>query len=435
MEEKKSILVIGSEGHDLADKCVAWGSDFYIGDYNIIVISLEKLTPYYLNLLKVNDFDYLNKIKKHIVEAQENGLEIYCILDKFNLAEGTIVDYEEQIIESYNNYSWSPIIPMLENVPEGIKIDINSSSLFPEYQKLVKGWSILLKKNINNTGYVNEREFRGNIFRMNILTTPLLINNIGRIISFEATWKLREESPSTGHVFKILRESKSPMIFLPKIDNIKDGINAILKSICNQNELPPDWISKIVIGSEKEIFKKINSIEKDIASQKEEIAILAEEKNNLDEYKKLIFSSGKNLEEIVEKSFAFLGVNIIFPAEKNKEDRLFVKSDASIPIEIRGKNSGLNEKDLNQLTSRFVDKPISEIFKTRGLFVLNHFREIEPSKRENPFNHNIVEKAKAWQVCLISTNTIFELVKNKISGEEVENLENKIFNTVGIFTI
>lgn len=438
MKDKKSVLVIGSQGHKLADACMDWGADFYVGDYDVVVISLVDLTSHKIEEFKKGKPSYLEDIRRHITESQQNkGLEVYCLLEPITLADsiGKHVDQEER--KKWNNYAWSPVIPLLEDVAEGKKINNKTSKLPPEYLKLIKGWSILWERPLNNTGYVDRKKVDNSRQIVTKITTqPLLENNIGRYLSAEVSWRVQSESAHNNYVYETLYSSKGSISFFPQVEDIAKGIDVILETVCEPiEETPPAWVSSISVGDEAKISQAIEEKNLEIEEKKVEIQALEEQKGELDEYKKLLYASGFVLEEIVEKSFKFLGIEITSPAVKNKEDRLFIKEDASIPIEIRGKNSGLNEKDLNQLTSRFVDKPESKVFTTRGLFVLNHFRDIRPDKREEPFHFNIVEKAKPWQACLISTQTIFDLVKAKLEGKEYDELDKILFNTIGIFNL
>ena len=430
-------MVVGSKSHSLADKCINWGEDFYVGDYNVLVIHLKDLTPDQLDYLKTNKPDYIENMRKQIVEAQQEGLEVFCILDTFKFAKNVTKHNDDDTKKAWNNYAWSPIIPKLENVPEGKKINHSSSKLSPDYLKLIKDWAILWENSINNTGYTNYNDLQnGRVIRTKIITNFLLENTIGRCLSFEAGWTVREENSNGDYVFETLYSTEHPIVFLPKTEDDKKAIDIILAQLSKlEEELPPEWVTKLDIGNEKEIVSKIGRIKSEITAKEKEISVLEKDLNDLNEYKKLLYSSGHTLEEITEKSFKTLGISIISPNTKNIEDRLFIKGDALIPIEIRGKNSGLNEKDLNQLTSRFVDKPESTTFQTRGVFILNHFRDIEPQNRDEAFIVNIIEKAKPWKVCLLKTSVLFELVKLKLSGKEILDLENLIFNTIGVYEI
>ena len=438
MEEKPSVLVVGSKGHSLADLCAGWGDDFYIGDYNYVIFDLKGLTPEKISELKEEKPDYLDGIKKQIVEAQQEGLEVFCILEPIKFAVHIAEYSDKQERMAWNNYSWSPIVPLLENVPEGKKIDASSSKIYPEYLKLVDGWSILWEGCLNNTGYDDQKKFDNDRKEIctKLTTTPLLTNGIGRYLACGVYWKVQIESSTSNTVYERLQAATAPLVFLPQVKDRKRAIDVILSELLhNEAELPPEWVGDISVGNEERLAEKIKTIEEEISEKQKESIVIQSQIAELQDYKKLLYSYGYTLEDIVDKSLDLLGISLVKPAVKNKEDRLFEKGDASIPIEIRGKNGGLIEKDLNQLTSRLADKPESSTFQTRGLFILNHFREVKPENRDDAFNVNIIDKAKPWKVCLITTATIFTLVKSKLEGRELPDLENRLFNTVGVFEL
>jgi len=80
------------------------------------------------------------------------------------------------------------------------------------------------------------------------------------------------------------------------------------------------------------------------------------------------------------------------------------------------------------------DRIPSDIYKTRGVFILNPYRFEKPNKRINPFHPNILKKAKSWNIVLIETHELYKIAKEKLKGKTIKNLEKRIFNTKEIFT-
>jgi hypothetical protein len=260
-----------------------------------------------------------------------------------------------------------------------------------------------------------------------------LKNNIGKDLAFKVTWKVQVEN-SSGYVFNVLKSPNAPIVFYPKVSDPHQGIKIILDELQVVGSEPePEWLGKFTLGNEADLLAQSIKLRAEIEEREQAIVQINMDQDVLKEYKQLLYQTGTPLEEIVEKSFELLGIKITSPSDKKIEDRLFIDGESIIPIEIRGKNSGLVEKDLNQLISRFADKPQTEAYKTRGVFVLNHFREIDPDKRESPFHPNIVKKAAAWDVCLMSTHALYKLVKQKLEGGNTDGLSALIFNTVGFF--
>ena len=431
MENKKNILVIGSSEHQKATKCIQWGEQEYVGDYDVLIINTSSLTKELLETIIQKTPNYFSRLKQNISDTQKNrGIEIICILSShvFNDNVDKNRTTEDILKNTTNNYSWSPVIPILEKIPSAKKIKIESSCISEEYLKGIKEYNLLSNGNINNTGYVDENK-QAYIYTK-LYYSPLLKNDIGRDIAFKITWKLHQHSEYTT-----LADGKLPIIFLPRTENIKKGIDILLSDLhATLDEEVPDWIDEIILPGEKQIRNNIDTkIQKtDLINteiQNEKIKL-----DNLVKYKSLLYSKGLELEKITEESFKLLGIDLKSPTIKNMEDRYHETSDGQkIYFEIRGVNRLMNEGDVTQLIKRIAEKNRSKDYNTRGVFVFNHQNKKNPSNRDDAFHNNIENQAKSFNICLIDTKKLFELVSKKLNGETINNFDKKIFNTIGIF--
>ena len=434
-ESKQNILVIGSIGHKRATKCIQWGELVYVGDYDALIVNTTTLTKDKLQEIIQRDSNYFDKLRKDIADVQQNkGILITCIMspyifsrDSKSLDEGNIDDL---LRNSVNNYSWSPIIPILEPIPPAEKLQKEKSTIPKEYLDKIKHYTLLYNGSVNNTGYVDKSR-DGRIYTK-CHKYSLLKNSVGRDVAFAITWKLHQYSDYT-----VLIDSHLPIEFLPPIENVAEGIDIIINEICRiHDEKAPEWITEIVLPGEKQIQKKIDDKLREIDSLNKEIEELEKELENFMVYKKLLYSRGIDLEETVELSLSLLGIDLKKPTPSNVEDRFFETPDnQKIYFEIRGTNRLMNENDLAQLIKRVAEKPKSSYYKTRGVFIFNHQNKIAPKEREVAFHHNIEQQAKSFNLCLLDTNTLFKLVVKKLKGEKLEDFVQQLFNTVGVFKI
>ncbi|MBU2539803.1 hypothetical protein KJ786_01415 [Patescibacteria group bacterium] len=412
-------LIVGSLSHSLAEKCINWGDNFYVGDYEIIIFNLPSLDYGTFSKINTKNKYYFPNIRDQIVEAQEKtNLTIICITDKIIVDKYNILDNNDKI----NNYTWCPIIPIFEE-NGGKKIPKQERKLKIQYLNLVKEWERLFSKYYNNTGYNNGDSWE---YKFEINKIPYLYNSLGRDIAFGLSWSI-----STSGSFK--KGSNKPIIFLPKIGNIKDGIDLLLNDFVLNDEPEPDWIQEIKIvgqeGLEKKIEEEINKINQ-LEKTKNE---LIEAIKKLNKFKKLLYLQGKPLEKIVEESLLLLNVQIKELSVDNIEDRVFEYDNFTIPFEIRGKETkNLNESDLAQLIKRIADRKKSEKYKTRGVFVINHQRNSKPSERGDVCDYNIIKQANFFNICILSTIEIFNLVNRTLRGEKID-IKEKLFNTSGLF--
>jgi len=427
-----NILVIGSTGHQGVTNCIEWGSLVYVGDYDALIIDTTTLTEEKLLEIIQEDNGYFNKLKKDISDVQEKrGIAISCIISPyvFSKTPNASENVNEVLKNNVNNYSWSPIIPIFEKIPDGQKLNKDKSTIAREYLDKISSYSLLFDGCVNNTGYVDKTEDKKIYTKLH--DDSLLNNIIGRSVAFAITWKVHQYSDYT-----VLVDGNLPIKFIPPTDNINDGINILIKELSKiSEEAAPDWVSGVTLPGENEIEEQIDKKMKSIELTNIEIQDLEKEKANLNIYKKLLHSQGAELEEIVEKSFLLFGIDLQKPSVANIEDRYFKTSDDKrIYFEVRGVNRLMNESDLAQLIKRVAEKPKSDKYNTRGIFVFNHQNRLRPDERSNAFHHNIEKQAKSFNLCLIDTITLFNLVIKKLEGDGDYDFNMNLLNTVGIFT-
>jgi len=406
-----SILVVGSQKHPLAEKCLNWGEDFYIGDYDIVIFNLPSLTKEEFIKIYTKNNNYFLNIRDQIVEAQaKTDLAVFCIMDNF-------FDHLKE-----NNYSWCSIVPIFEK-NAGKKIPEQKKTLKIKYLNLIEDWEILLLNYRNNTGY---KDGDGWEYKFEINEIPYLVNNLKRSIAFGLNWKV-----STQGVIRF--KSNKPIIFLPKIKDLSKGIDSIIDDFSSTEIPAPSWINNVKIHGEQEIQTEIENNDKQVEKLKQEKMDLTEKYDKITKFKKLLYLKGRPLEAIVVDGLRLLDVNLEELEVDNLEDRVFKYDNFSIPFEIRGKgSSGLDEKDLAQLIKRIADRERGEKYKTRGVFVINHFRNSEPAERKEVCNINIIKQAEVFNICIISTIKLFELVNKNLEGEKID-LKEKLFNVAGLF--
>jgi len=411
-------LVVGSSKHPLAEMCVEWGADFYVGDYEIIIFNLASLDYGTFSDINTKNKFYFSNIKDQIVEAQsKTNLVVICIADEIMIDEYNLLEDRK-----INSYSWCPIIPIFEE-NGGKKIPKQERKLKIQYLDLVKKWERLFDKYYNNTGYKDGDSWE---YKFEINEISYLSNNLNRDIAFGLSWSI-----SANGYFK--KGSKHPIIFLPKVDDINNGINLLLNDFVLNEELEPEWIKEVKIAGQADLENEIAGKDSQIEQLEKLKSESLEAIKKLNKFKKLLYLQGKPLEKIVEESFSLIGVKLKELDVDNIEDRVFEYDNFTIPFEIRGKDTkNLNEADLAQLIKRIADREKGKIYKTRGVFVINHQRNLKPSERGEVCNSNIVKQAEFFNICIISTIEIFNLINRTLNGKKIDIIE-KLLNTSGLF--
>jgi len=418
----KSIFLVGFEEEQFPDlKVYRWGWDINPADYDIGIFNMQALI-YFANIKP----HYLEQLKSLIQEAQiKKGFELYCVYDK--------PSSQKNEMGIPLNFSWLPIFPEFRIVSPFTKVEAQSdfgTRIKPFYEN----FNLEVQDYISNNG-IKETEPVGSYGNRCSYTDIKMLNShinspLQRSVCLDISWRILFFTVGQG-ISKVVTEFTSPMHFLPFTENINKVIRLILNDLNGTDE--PSWLGDIKVRGESELITEIEMYKNNIEKITIQVNEAEQKKEIIQRPKKILYETGKQLEKCVSEVFEELGVKLTKPEDKTIEDRYFEVDNVKIYVEIRGKeNSNFLEKDLNQIIQRVADKDSHDKYPLRGIFVFNNQRLTKPNERNNPFNKNITDKAKTFGICLIDTNTLFQIF-NLENGSKY--FKEKLLNTVGVLSI
>ena len=235
------------------------------------------------------------------------------------------------------------------------------------------------------------------------------------------------------------------IVLLPSIeyDRNNDKLIGVIRSCAKQfltkniQTPAPPWVKEFKLLGEEELDSKAIGIQNEIEKLQENKIEIEEEKNEITQYKGLLFEQGSELEELVIKSFKKLG----FEAENRKMDDLehdvvFESSEGKGLAEIEGKdNDAVHISKLDQL-----NRAVDEDFELRGeypqgILIGNHYRLTNPENRKEAFTEKVHIVAKKKSFGLLTTYEIFKAVQyileNPDDTEFKQKCRNRILKTIG----
>ena len=227
---------------------------------------------------------------------------------------------------------------------------------------------------------------------------------------------------------------KHEKAYLDDVDFVIDSIRT-LDDTLNENCDIPEWVNKIILSNEKSDYLECINIESEIQKLNERKNQIQLNLNKSFQYKKLLYSSGKELENIVQKVFLEIGFSLL-PVRINRSDLNLTYKALHFVCEIKGLTKSAGEKNSNQLqkweTEFFEDYEIHP----KQILIVNAFREVPLSGRiEDSFPNQMLDYATKKEQCLITTTQLLcfylcWLQNNKIIDDFVEQLisTNGIFN-------
>jgi len=428
--KEKKILVIGSKGHKLANRCVLWKEIFpYLGDYDLIIINLQSLSGSILDSIS----EKLEEMRADINEIVWANTEVVCITAPPKISGGFLSG-----LPLRSNYHWCPIYPFFEQ-RKGESFEEERSGYF----KFVNQWTHFLRNFSSNPYRVQRRE------EFNFKIKSLLKNKARKHLAFELffiEWNLG--APRYGRREKKDFITSNSILFLPPPTeiSIEEAVDFLLKDARGVSETEkytlPEWANNVEIQNERLIKKAVEEKTELLKKAQKDIKGLQEKLSPILKYKLLLTEGGEGmagdrLEDIVEESLRLIGIQVK-PGPKKKEDRIITDPETAekIPLEITGCVKSIPERKLNQLIGRLTDKRRPQEIKCRGVLVGNHYKDVPLNNRlkgrKAPFESDVIKKAEIFDVCLLPTIELFKAVNVKLKNGDVSEFAKKIFNQKGV---
>lgn len=182
-------------------------------------------------------------------------------------------------------------------------------------------------------------------------------------------------------------------------------------------EVEPEWVTdpQYVIEREKAVLSELTEIEKQLVSLNMERSKLEEQLSDAKKYKYLLYGKGKRLEDSIINALQLFGFKADNYDDGESEFDFLIESDEGRFLgEAEGKdNSAINIKKLQQLERNIQeDYARDEVDDfAKGIMFGNPYRLTKIEERKEPFTAKVLQAAKRTGYSLITTSSMFPLVK------------------------
>ncbi|WP_426356367.1 hypothetical protein ACP26O_18095 [Burkholderia sp. R-40] len=404
----KKTLLVGARRYDHVT-CIDWHDllDENILDFHIVVLYLPALNSNGVEELRG---DVLFRIQQKLAH--------------FLSSDGDIFVLGGEAASDNQPFIWCPM-PLMQQKRRGDTIDLKDKK-FPELLGKLKSWEGVYLTHPHGNSHLLNLALSGGRAALHALQFGCeahATNRAGEIIA--GKWLCFSRSQNGNeHIWP------GSITTLPYFANQEERqiIAAALTDILGmpQREGAPEWLDRISMESVKPIDERILRLEEEIARLKAEVNKESEVKAGIEHYKRLLYISSFELEDLVAECLSRLGAEIR-PARYSQEEFVMHWNNGVYLAECKGVTKSISMAHLRQVQDYVLKYEEDEGVDGKGILFGNAWRELHPDQRDTNdrpiFPNNVVARAKQFGISLVSTVDLFHafdrFLTNDVTADQV----------------
>jgi hypothetical protein len=230
-----------------------------------------------------------------------------------------------------------------------------------------------------------------------------------------------------------IRNEENDKKFVGVIKNIlKEKFNLIIKTDS------PDWINQYVVPGTDKLSEALAGIQIEIKKLESEKLKIETEREDLENFKELLYEQGHILQDKVVDAFSMMGFKAETVKIENTDFDVVLESKEGRAIgEVEGRDdSAIHKGKIDQLLSAITQDSGKTGSFAKGILIGNHYRKIKPEDRGEVFTTAVMDLAKHFNFALISTVSLYYVVIYLLEHPEDEVYKKlcreAVFNTEGV---
>ncbi|TAK87236.1 MAG: hypothetical protein EPO20_05385 [Betaproteobacteria bacterium] len=417
------VLVIGSSGHSHVE-CVSWENAAAVNlpDFDIAVINVRSLSD---NIVQSEKFQ-APKIRNGLARLLASGGRIIVL----GLAERRIRVRDHDYVDLYD---WSPVdIQTKQETGNTVKWEK------VRYVKLLdhlKEWSFYY--------YLRRSSISSELFEL-CGGGKNGVNIVSDITVYQAN---RYEKMLAGEIAYLVQEDNGDPIlqtgvfaFLPAIESLEERhmVNLVLEDLIDlpQVALQPAWADGISMEVASAITEQIDTKRKALKALQGELQTLASKKADIESHKKLLYESGRELEERFALCLRMLGGKVT-PAKYSQEEFILEHAGALFLVECKGIGKSVALTHVRQLTDYMLKFEEDENKQGKGILFGNAWKELPPERRDGDetvvFPDNVEKRAIQLDIALVSSTAFFPVFERFLAGRvAADAILQRMTSSVGV---
>jgi hypothetical protein len=404
-------LVVGSSGHAHVI-CVAWTElkSVNLKDFDAIVFNVTSLDD--KTITRLPNYGFFNEVRKQLSHLLYSRGKIIALTPERRAIK--------QKDGSRTNWEWCPF-EIGTHAEAGDTVEIKRA-MFGRYLSKLKRWTFYFF--IPDGALTQElTDFFGSPYeaKYKLPADDFVINRYGKMLAGEVSLLVRNCKYGSLTVLPLIAELEQ-----------KEAMNLILEDLIGkpQQSLPPDWVDQISMPFVDAINAKIAQKNAVIESLQQEIAARTQRLAEIEKWKKLVYTTGSELEQIFEEAVIKLGGKTR-PAAAEEEFIFEHKGNACV-VECKGVGKSISLEHVRQTDSHVLKFIAAEDGNGKGVLFGNAWRNLPLSDRgetDTPiFPDNVVKHAAQREIALVGADDFLQVfcrfLKGEVSGEAVLDAMN-----------
>ena len=203
----------------------------------------------------------------------------------------------------------------------------------------------------------------------------------------------------------------------------------------------PDWIHDITFYNDKDLMEEKETKSSEIEQIKTAISNIDDQLNNNAFYKKLLYTNGDELVEVVFNVLEqILECDMSEFEDEKKEDFLIKLGNVTFIGEIKGVSTNVKSEHISQLDvhyQSYLDKLAEESIteNVKALLIINPFKN-KPLNERDEIHENQIKLAKRNESLIITTETLLKVYEEFLSGKKTQlEIMNSFRSQKGLYKI
>jgi hypothetical protein len=217
-------------------------------------------------------------------------------------------------------------------------------------------------------------------------------------------------------------------VLLPLIDHMspEEALADILQEELgiSSETTEPDWAYRIEMPHVAELVRQVAAAQTRIARDKALVDQLHDQISDINSFRRLLYSTGPELEAIVKRSLEQLGATVS-PSKYAQEEYILEHDGQEFLMEVKGVAKSISLTHLRQLNDYLLKYEEDTGKACKGILFGNAWRNLPPEMRggkDTPeFPDNVIKRAEQWGISLVSSKAFFPAFLNAAQAPESSN--------------